>query len=68
MKQLKLDIKHEKEKAKNSKAIENEFFRETHKIKRQTKRKGNESYFFNKEIVEIKGLIPDVTPSNNNID
>ncbi len=47
---MKLDIKHEKEKANISKASENEYFRETHKMKRTYKRKGNESYFFNKEI------------------
>jgi len=31
---MKLDIKHEKEKTKISKASENEFFREAHKIER----------------------------------
>lgn len=47
---MKLDIKHEKDKSNLSKAIENDYFRETHKLKRTFKRKGNESYFFNKEI------------------
>ena len=57
---MKLDIKHEKEKSSISKASENDYFRETYKLKRTYKRKGNESYFFNKEISEIKAIIPDV--------
>ena len=60
IKKLKLDLKHAEEQKMKAKANEADLFREQKKIKRQVKRKGEECYFFNKEINDIKATIPEV--------
>lgn len=52
--ELKLEIKHTKESRKKAVAIESDLFRENKKVKRVTKRKYQDSFFFRKEIAEIK--------------
>lgn len=60
IKNLKLDIKHTKKRRNSHKAVEADLYRQRKKIKKVTKRKDNESFFFSKEINEIKQLIPEV--------
>lgn len=52
--ELKLEIKHTKEARKKAVAVESDLFRENKKVKRVTKRKFQDSFFFQKEIAEIK--------------
>lgn len=54
IKQLKLDIKHCKEDYKRAFAQESDLFRENKKIRKITKRKNEDCFFFEKEIAEIK--------------
>lgn len=57
----KLDIKHTQVTGFKVKAVEADMFRETKKIKKQVKTKVSQAYFFNKEIIEIKACIPEVS-------
>ena len=57
---LRLDVKHLKEGAFKAKAIDSDLFREVKKVKRQKKKKNSETFFFEKEINEIKAQIPEV--------
>eukprot|EP00347_Sterkiella_histriomuscorum_P008966 403343049 len=63
IKQLKLDIKHTKDNHKRARAQESDLFRENKKIKRVTKRKNEDCFFFEKEIIEIKQQIPELAQS-----
>ena len=51
--EMKLELKHAREEGKSYKDSQEDFFRQTHKVKRVVKRKTKELYFVRKELAEI---------------
>lgn len=58
---MKLDIKHSGQSTFKAKAIESDLVRETYKVEKSFKKKGNDLFFFNKDIHEIQTIVPDVS-------
>ena len=60
-----MDVKHAKGDHFKAVAEESDLRREVSKVKHRIQKKGKETFFFKKEIAEIKAIIPEVYLSFN---